>query len=386
MEKIINIFLLFLSLDLFSQIPQYNFNNPHGSTNVYKNNQALIGERNNDYLNRVEQENRKVMRMFGHTPPPTQEEIKQRQLTELNNFRRKQYIQEVYDDIKKADNSIQTFPRKNPFLADKNFRLADTSSMEYKRDVSIFFDAYKYYVEMLEDKKPLDLESAVFLNENSYLSNKLHFKNYKNDINKYAGFCKAIIEKEGLDFNDEDVRHYAIQKLFTDTLKIFNPATNKIETHYPFLYDFNDPIGDKDFRNYFVVKLLYKKTGQCHSMPLLYLILAQRLKVNAFISKSPSHSFIQYYDKNKVLHNFETTNGHLASRDWYVSSNHINANSIKNKIYLHPITLKETIAECLVELGNYYRYRFGNDGFPLQCALTALKYFPNCSEAAVTII
>lgn len=329
----------------------------------------------------IEEQNTKLTQM-GHMPS---KQTPDQQLTS----KKQKHIDEAYQDLLKAEKAnpvFSTTAKRDPVTEDKKLRKTDTTSAEYRSSAHFFFEAFKEYIDMLEGRKTLSIERAVFINENAFLGGKLNYTDYQKDIEKHVQLCKNIIKQEDLDFNDPDIRQYAIQKLYSDSLKIYNPATKKTEIYYPFVYDFTDPLGDKDFRNYFVVKLLHTHSGQCHTMPLLYLMLAARLQVEAYLSKAPSHSFIQYKDKEGVLHYFETTNGHTMTRGFYMDGKtHINSSAIKNRIFLDPIPLKQTIAELLLELALHYRQKFGTDDFQRQCAVTALKYFPNCSQAVVTL-
>src|SRR5690606_7725561 len=107
-----------ISYNLYAQLPQYNFNDPYGSTNVFRNNEQL--KRTNFYSNpTLESQNRQAMQMMGIKDklPPTKEEILRKHNEDFQKLSQR-HIDEVYRDIKEADNAIQKAPRKNPLLAD----------------------------------------------------------------------------------------------------------------------------------------------------------------------------------------------------------------------------------------------------------------------------
>ncbi len=131
-------------------------------------------------------------------------------------------------------------------------------------------------------------------------------------------------------------------------------------------YDFNDFFGEKNWSNMFVTKLLITGKGQCHSMPLLYLALAEKLSAKAYLSLSPQHSFIQCFNENGYRYNFETTNGNFVNQTWLMQSSYINATALKNKTYLDTLSNRELYAQLLSDLLQNYSSKVGYDEFSEQ--------------------
>jgi hypothetical protein len=123
----------------------------------------------------------------------------------------------------------------------------------------------------------------------------------------------------------------------------------------------------------FVTKLLQTNSGQCHSMPLLYLCIAERLHIKAYLSLAPNHSYIQFFDNKKVLRNFETTNGHIVSTSWLLQSDAISAMAYKNKTYLDTFSSRKLYAECLADFQNSYIARNDYDNFTNQLSQKILS-------------
>jgi len=113
----------------------------------------------------------------------------------------------------------------------------------------------------------------------------------------------------------------------------------------------------------FALKMLGTGKGQCHSMPLLYLMIAEELGAKAWLSLAPEHSFIRFMDANNNLLNFETTNSNLVSTTWLHQSGYINAAAIKNKIYLDTLSQRQLYAQCMADLLLGYLSKFQYDGF-----------------------
>ncbi len=122
-----------------------------------------------------------------------------------------------------------------------------------------------------------------------------------------------------------------------------------------------------------VTKLLNTGTGQCHSMPLLYLILAEELNTDAYLAHSPSHSYIKFpFDSS--LYDFETTCGKPNTDEWLVRLGYISPKAVKSGIYLTPMTKRQTIAQCLADLSTEYVTQYGNDSFVEQLSETSEYY------------
>jgi hypothetical protein len=77
------------------------------------------------------------------------------------------------------------------------------------------------------------------------------------------------------------------------------------------------------------------------------------------------------------------TCGDFPTDAWLASSGYIHTDAIRNGIYMDTLSLKQSIALCLVDLAQGYQAKFGlQDGnFILQCCETALTYFPNYINA-----
>ena len=188
---------------------------------------------------------------------------------------------------------------------------------------SRFKNAYAELYRMYVGSQPFRIKRAVFITENAYLDRQMTYDEFNSQIAYRVKLLDSIMRKEKIANNDLG-KNFAIQKLYSDG--IYNKG---ILIHPPFTYDFNDPFGDNDRTKPFVIKLLAKGNGQCISMPLLYLILAEELNAKAWLALAPEHSFIVFKDCiNGHSYNFETTNGHITSDNWVMASGYINANDM----------------------------------------------------------
>lgn len=240
-----------------------------------------------------------------------------------------------------------------------------------------FRSAYQELSSMLSDSSPLNIERAVFLIENAYSGNQLNFDNFQKSINERVDYCKWRMKELKLDPHDGLAQNMVIFSLLTDTLNIRQPGTEKTITHYPLKYNLDDYDSQKNFTSHFVTTLLATNVGQCHSMPLLYLILAERLGAKAYLSLAPRHSFVKIQDDKGAWYNLELTCRSILSDYHYMNNSYIKSEAIRNKLYMTPLSKKETVASLLTMLGQYYLIKYGYDPFILNCMHTAEIYAPH---------
>jgi hypothetical protein len=231
-------------------------------------------------------------------------------------------------------------------------------------------------LDMLNGKTPLNLKEAVFLVENAYFEGQLDRKRYENSINDMAIIAQIKAKEDGYNWNNPTTKNLMLFRTISDTLKIKLPLHESSTVSLPMQYDFEDFRGENNWENMFVTKLLVTHKGQCHSLPLLYLILCEATGAEANLAYSPSHSYIKFKDKTNNWYNIELTNGHLVTDAYLVGSGFITAEAIKNKIYLEPQTKKQVIAQCLSDLSLGYIHKYGYDGFVSQCTDSILKHDP----------
>jgi hypothetical protein len=98
----------------------------------------------------------------------------------------------------------------------------------------------------------------------------------------------------------------------------------------------------------FVTKLLRTNSGQCHSLPLLYKMLADQLGVKTYISMAPNHTYIQVLDDRGELYSYETTTHRFVTDSYYMSTGYVKASALKSRSYLDTLTMKEVLASQLL--------------------------------------
>ena len=196
------------------------------------------------------------------------------------------------------------------------------------------------------------ISKAVYLSESAFYGQSVlpPYEQFENAIRKRAELVRQILSREGLSEKDNLSINYAIQRLFHQDNEFYDSATGKTFLVKKIGYDFDDYMGEKDWTKMYVTKLLHTGSGQCHSLPLLYLCIAEQLHAKAYLSLAPNHSFIQYFDAKGNKFNFETTNGNLVSETWLVQNTFVTSTAIKNKTYLDTLSSRKLFAQCLGDL------------------------------------
>jgi hypothetical protein len=234
---------------------------------------------------------------------------------------------------------------------------------------------------MLNGTKPANLKDAVFAVENAYFKGKLEYSKYNKAIQRLITIAKLKAAQDGYNWSDPLTRNMMLFRVMADTLKIKFPGQEAPITSYPMRYDFNDPKGNEDETKQFISKLLSTHSGQCHSLPLLYLILAEETNTPAQLSLAPSHMYVKIKDKSGTYYNLELTSGHITSDAFILGSGYITSEALKNHLYMEPLTKKQTIAITLNDLTNNYLDNIGYSKFALQCNDSVMKYDPNNFQA-----
>jgi hypothetical protein len=290
----------------------------------------------------------------------------QRQLQAISNNE----IQHIQNEIQRQTDIIML--TKHGFLSQAN-----------DEGTPAFYSAFDEISAMLDGGKELNLGRAVFLIENAWHNNKYDYNEYVKGIKSGVDFCNRKIEEEKLDKGDNLVKNMMLFRLVSDTLEVRNRTTGKTQTHYPIKYNYDDYQSKTSYDSHFVTTLMQTGVGQCHSMPLYYLVLAEEMGAEAYWSFSPRHSFVKIRDDRGNWHNLELTCKAILSDTHYMNSGYIKAEALQNKTYLEPMDKTNVIAEMLLELARGYYQKYGYDDFYLKCINTARQYLKNDLNAKI---
>ncbi len=151
-------------------------------------------------------------------------------------------------------------------------------------------------------------------------------------------------------------------------------------------YDMDDFYGQKT-KNHFLTGILDTKKGVCTSLPLLYMVVAERLNYPIYGIHAPQHFYCRYYSpdyygKGKpYISNIEVTGGGGENPDvFYIEDMKIPKKAYKNEVYCKTLSKREYIASLLV--GNAaVHFKSGNTYKAIKYLETAVKYDTNNSQA-----
>lgn len=112
----------------------------------------------------------------------------------------------------------------------------------------------------------------------------------------------------------------------------------------PFTYDHADPLG-QNVRNKLISTYLSTRRGNCVSMPILMLLVGERMGLNLSLSTAPLHIFLRYTDESGREINLEATSGgHPARTLWYRQNMPMSDRALESGLYMRTLTRREAVA------------------------------------------
>lgn len=227
------------------------------------------------------------------------------------------------------------------------------------------------------NEKDFSVKKATFIIENAYFEEQQNYAEFEQLIKQTGDFLREKMTELGYDQNRNLAKNFMLFKFFSDTLEI----KSKNLKHLPFKYDFVDYLGEKDWSKMFVSKLLATGKGQCNSLPRLYLILAEEIGAEAFLSLSPNHSYIKFRDEDDNWYNVELTNGMFTTESMILQSGFIKSEALQNGIYMQQMTEKQLLSQLLSDFAQGYARKFGYDSFAKKVVDKSLELYPNSITA-----
>ncbi len=152
----------------------------------------------------------------------------------------------------------------------------------------------------------------------------------------------------------------------------------------PFSYDLTDPLG-RNLRNKLLPTYLTTRKGNCVSMPLLFIILGQKIGLDVTAATAPEHVFVKYRDEAGNLYNLEATSGAGFARDiWIRQQMPMTDQAIANGIYMRPLTKGETAVLIVNTLNESYALR-RQEADRIDLATLQLKHDPTSIVAVLNL-
>lgn len=152
--------------------------------------------------------------------------------------------------------------------------------------------------------------------------------------------------------------------------------------HRPFGYDHDDPNG-QEMRNAMLGRYLKDRRGNCIAMPILLLILGNRLGLDLTLAAAPLHVFVRWRRQDGQVVNLEATSGaHPARDEWYRERMPMREEAVRNGVYLRTLSKRESIAAMADTVADHL-ISSGRFGQAIAVANSILRRDPrNCHALA----
>lgn len=122
----------------------------------------------------------------------------------------------------------------------------------------------------------------------------------------------------------------------------------------PFTYDLSDPLG-RNAKNKQLATYLSTRKGNCVSMPILFVILGQRLGLPVALATAPNHVLVKFADDTQQMWlNVEATAGGFKYDSSYERETGISEAALHNGLYLRPLTPREGVGVIAGTLMEYF--------------------------------
>lgn len=293
----------------------------------------------------------------------------------LSNQRSSQIDQQnqrmVQEDFKRVAKEQELTTKQQEYtklqsLEDSYYNLPSLSG---KVGTQSYYDAFNKLSGLNTDN--YSVSEANFIVENAYYGGKQNYNQFKSGIQKTAKQLLQKMKERKEDTESNTDKNLMIFEYFSKDMKLGGVQ------HKAYKYDFEDYMGQKDHSKMFVSKLLKTGSGQCHSMPLLYLMLAEEMNTEASLAYAPNHTYIKFMDEEGEWQNAELTNGIFTANSLILESGYIKSEALQNDIYMKSLSKKELLAQFYADLANGYAHKYGMDEFVGKTLEKALEFSPN---------
>lgn len=224
---------------------------------------------------------------------------------------------------------------------------------------------------MLERSQAVNYKHAIFLTENAFHEGQLDEKWYINKIDSIERICRTMIAEKHLE-KQTTSGNWAIFSYLKQP-----SSYNNFESYTYDPDNFNHRVPESNF----VYSLLKMKKGTCHSLPYLYLILAQELSeqgfsAEAYLALAPMHQYIKQQDQFGEWWNLELTTGTFSRSSFIKETFEISDEQVANGLYMRTLDWRKILVCFMEDLTAYYEHRTGvfYDDFSLRVADLGNKY------------
>lgn len=282
---------------------------------------------------------------------------------------------------------MKSFFLASGFLLLSSFVSAQDSTAARQLDIAYPL-AFAKLDTLIQKNEAGSFKQAVFTVENTFLGNSLDYDAFQTKIRQMALLVQAWTQANRMkDYRFADSTNLKLNQgiytLMKDSIVFVSKDGAPPLTTIPFTYDFDDFAGKQDYTKMFVSKLLYTYSGNCHSLPYLYKMLADELGASCWLSFAPNHIYIKNRCKKIGWYNTELTSGEFPIDAWITTSGYIPIKAIQSGIYMDTLSNRQALALCLLDLAKGYAFQTHNyqDGFILKCCDLVLQHHSMNAQA-----
>lgn len=254
-----------------------------------------------------------------------------------------------------------------------------------------FYSAKTQLENMLNGKEMPSFEKAIFLIENAWWEGGIDYTSYERVLTLQSDRIKRLAysyrDKSKVFVSDLSGTKEQKEKRYSSALTNFAiyqymtslslwDKKDEFVCHKPYAYSKKDPMGSMDWTNTQITHLINEGNGNCFALASLFRILSERLNSDAMLCTAPSHIYIRHADEKGTYYNVELSSRAFPGTGTIETLTYTPDEATRNNIALRELTVKQSIALCLVYLAKGYEHKFNTkeDEFILACAEATLKY------------
>ena len=196
----------------------------------------------------------------------------------------------------------------------------------------------------------------------------LDLKHYGAQLDRLAGEIRRFTEMMRSRTTDATKPDYPIRAMNTYLYK-------RLGFHYD-----RDDMYAQQLKNRYLNGVLDTNAGSCTTLPLLYLVLAQRLRYPVYPVAAPQHLFCRYRLPDGTYQNIEATAGGWSPDEDYIRDMEIPEQSLKSGAYMETMTYRQLLGDLITENGSLWA-RQGDFVRAVRYFTIGLQLNPKAAEA-----
>lgn len=253
--------------------------------------------------------------------------------------------------------------------------IIDYDTVRYMVLDSSFENSFKEMEGMFNGTIPYSLKRMEFLVENAYYGGNMNYSKFCQEIDSVVKMLNKFIDINNIR-QYKTCTNYAIFEYFT--------KPSFMNGNMKFTYDFEDPMGNRDFTIFFTSRLMKTHKGQCSSLSVFYKMLCDELGGQSALAFGPMHVYIKHIGEDGRWVNVELTHGGFVRDVWLIESMNVSTEAIRNGVFLCALNEKETVGFMMMLLAKAYQSKYNSYDYYVERSVnTVLRELPDFCDALV---